>query len=437
MADKGFDFKQIRKRVIRKVDDLIPYERNPRINADAVPLLKESIRRFGMNVPPVITKDNVLVTGHTRLKACKELGITEVECVLIDDLSPAEIKAFRLADNKIPEYSGWDFDLLDVEMKDIAEEEPTLDMADLGFLDDPSDDAPEEDALGADEEEKTPEVVEETAAQAAVLPDETRTEAGDVYILGRHRLICGDSTDPQVIGTLMDGVTADIVFTSPPYNAETLKMKGHRAETGKKYLEDEQVRSEDEYGEFLIRSVNLMLEHAKEAFYDIGLLSGSKKAVIRLLNAEKDRYKDQIYWKKSNPVPAAAKNIISSAVEPIFAFGRNPSRSFEHDPGLYYGVIEGPAATSNPFSKYHRATFPLYLPEEVIKTFTDDAGTVLDPFGGTGTTLIACEELGRTCYMAELEPKYCDLIVQRYIAQAGSADGVRLLRNGREVPFTQ
>ncbi len=434
-----FDFKQIRTEVVRKLDDLKPYERNPRINADALPYLEESIRQFGMNVPIVIDKHNVVVCGHTRLRACQNLGFTEVKCVLLDDLSPTQIKAFRLADNKIPEYSGWDFDMLGLEEKDIAADlDADLDMEDFGFLNEPVPDGDDD----ADPEEIVSTVEEEEEPAEIPAEEDVKIHPGDLVKIGAHRIICGDSTDPAVLDRLMDGTEAAVCVTSPPYNigrnlSMTVSIKGARPETGKKYLHDRDSMDGKEYAEFLKKDVDLLLGRASEVFYNIGLLSSTKIPVLKLLDHEAAYWKDTLYYQKKNPVPVAAKNVISTAVEPIFAFGRNGSRAFRHDPGIWDGVILG-SATGNAYGKIHRATFCKELPAEIIGHFTDEGETVLDPFLGTGTTLIAAAEAGRICYGADLEPLYVQVSVERYLKDLGEAAGeVTVVRDGKELRWDE
>ena len=438
------------------VEELRAYENNPRINDAAVPALKEDIARLGFNVPLTITKDNVIITGHTRLKAAMELGMDTVSCIYLDDLTEEEVRMFRLTDNKRAEESGWDMPKLDIELKTL---DPLMDIEDFGFtLEDlspitfdtrpaPPEDTvvPEGDTVYTDPvygegdgpmEDMEGWTVDEDGGLQGPTEDvgfeepegECHVQRGDIIRLGRHTVMCGDALDPVDMTMLVGIDRVDIAFTSPPYNAGHLGTG--RAENGPKYLHDEDQRSEEEYDRFLQENVSILLDCAHEVFYNIGVLKGSKRAIVRLLNARLDNFKDLIYWKKNNPVPALAKNIISSATELIIAFGQTDSRSFRKDPGIWYGVIEGNWAGNNAYSKIHRATFPLYLPTEIVTRFTEEGGTVLDCFGGTGTTLIACEDTGRTCYMMEIEPIYVQTIVRRYIERVGSDSAVVHMRDG-------
>lgn len=182
--------------VKKKIEEIFPYENNPRKNDEAVEFVANSIKEFGFKVPIIIDENNIIVAGHTRYKACKKLGIMEVPCVIADDLNEEQIKAFRLADNKVSEISEWDLELLDNELSEID-----LDMEQFGF------------ELKSVEEEQ--EVVEDD--YEVELPKEPKTKLGDIYQLGNHRLMCGDSTSIEDVEKLMNGNKADMVFTDPPY----------------------------------------------------------------------------------------------------------------------------------------------------------------------------------------------------------------------------
>lgn len=181
----------------KNIKDLIPYEKNPRRNDEAVKYVAASIKQFGFKVPIVIDTNNVIVAGHTRYKASKKLKLETVPCIIADDLTDQQIKAYRLADNKVAEHAEWDFDLLNGELTGILD----IDMSAFGF----------------DEEEPESEVTEDDDFEA-VLPDAPRSKVGDLYQLGAHRLLCGDSTNPMDMMRLMDGQLADLIVTDPPYN---------------------------------------------------------------------------------------------------------------------------------------------------------------------------------------------------------------------------
>ena len=386
--------------IMRGVNDITPYEHNPRKNDDAVDAVAASIKEFGFKVPIVVDKDGIIVAGHTRLKAAKKLGMEQVPCIVADDLTDEQIKAFRLVDNKVAELADWDFSELETELADID-----MDMAQFGFDD-------------FDIDANT-DIVEDEAPEP---PEEPKTKRGQIYQLGRHRLMCGDATSADDFRRLMCGNVADIVITSPPYNTGHMDVAlsderggGFNKATQKKYINDDDKRTDEEYCEFLNTNIGLLLENAEEVFYNIGVVSGSKNAIANILWVFAEQFKDLLYWEKENPMPIIQENCIASAVELIIALGNNGTRSFNSfNDRMFHGVIKGQSASSNKYADIHKATFPVYLPSEIIERFTKKDGSVIDCFCGTGTTLIACEQLGRRCYGIEIEPKYVDVIIERW-----------------------
>ena len=183
------------KIVIKQISEIVPYVNNPRNNKEAVDLVAASISEFGFKNPIILDKNNVIIAGHTRYKAAQKLGLTEVPCLIADDLTPAQVKAFRLADNKVAEAAEWNMDMLKIELEGIED----IDMSDFGFDID----------LGDEEE---PDIKEDDVPET---PTEPKSKPGDIYRLGRHRLICGDSTDVNIIDRLMGGKKANLVVTDP------------------------------------------------------------------------------------------------------------------------------------------------------------------------------------------------------------------------------
>jgi DNA modification methylase len=227
--------------------------------------------------------------------------------------------------------------------------------------------------------------------------------------------MCGDSTNKAAVEKLMNGNKADICFTSPPYNAGSLNVKG-QATTEAKYNSYDDNKSEQEYFEFIRSNMEILLSVANEVFYNIGLVENNKRQIIRLQNEFINQFKDIIYWKKSTVAPHIQPGVVNNLVEFILCFG-NGKRKFENaqfSQGTYWNVIEGTNASGNEYSDIHKATFPIYLPSNIVSNFTPENGSVIDCFGGTGTTLIACEQLDRVCYMMELDPKYVDVIIDRW-----------------------
>lgn len=379
--------------VLKKIGDIRPYEKNPRKNDDAVKYVAESIKQFGFKVPIVIDKDGVIVAGHTRYKAAKKLNLNEVPCIVADDLTDDQIKAFRLADNKVAEKAEWDFELLADELDDLFD----FDMTAFGF-DDISEDEPVE-------------VVEDDFE--AEIPEEPKSKLGDIYQLGRHRLMCGDSTDSKMVELLMNGNKADIAFSSPPYNAGTTATEAAMGKTTK-YNGNDDNKTEADYIDFLNSYIECAIEHCEYVFMNVQSISNNKIALIDVLYHNKDIYADTIVWDKIHGQPAMAENVMNSVFEYVHIFSQKANRAIGtiQFRGTVDNILHLQSQRKNEYSDIHNATFSVEFASHFIRNFAKDS--VLDQFGGTGTTLIACEQLNRTCYMMELEPKYVDVIIARW-----------------------
>ena len=397
-----------REIVMLPVSEVRPYEKNPRKNADAVKFVKASIEQFGFKIPIVIDSNRVIVCGHTRLMAAKSLGMSEVPCIYADDLTDAQIKAFRLADNKVSEFAEWDDALLGDELADIGAE-CDIDMADFGF------------DLSDEDEEK--EVVEDEVPEEV----EPVCNKGEIWQLGEHRLMCGDSTKAEDFAKLMNGERADIAFTSPPYNMQASniskafdsdKVKDTYGIKDGTYNEFSDALSNEDYAKLLNNALDCCLAYSDEVLFNIGILAASKNGIIDMMAAHKDKFSDIIVWNKNQCMPLCLPSqihLLGHVCELIFCFGNAGTRAFSHSQwelGKMHNRIDVGGQHANEYSKIHHATFPVELPSYIIKWFSEKS--VLDCFGGTGTTMIAAEQLGRKCYMMELDPHYCDVIIARW-----------------------
>lgn len=368
-----------------------PYEKNPRRNDAAVDAVAASIREFGWKQPIVVDPSTMeIIAGHTRYKAAKKLGLSVVPCVMADDLTAAQIKAYRLADNKTAELADWDFDLLGKELATIDD----FDMTDFGFE--------------FDSELNEGEVIEDEVPEADE-ENEPITKLGDIWQLGRHRLICGDSTDKATVERLMDGKQADMVLTDPPYNV-AYEGKTEEALT----IKNDSMESE-EFNKFLTSAFERMCENLKDggAFY-VWFASREHINFETALNKAGFTVRQELIWVKNAMV-----------------LGRQDYQ-WKHEPCLY-GWKQG--APHNWYSDRKQTTVlefarpnanlehptmkPIALIAYQIGNSSKESQLVLDMFGGSGSTLIACEQLNRVCYMAELDPKYCDVIIKRWEAIAG------------------
>lgn len=383
--------------IYKKINEVIPYEKNPRKNDEAVKYVAESIKEFGFKVPIIIDSNNVIIAGHTRLKASKKLGYKEVPCIIADDLTPEQIKAFRLADNKVGEMAEWDLDLLNEELEDIID----INMEEFGF------------DLNLDFEDKE---VEEDDFEVEV-PEEPVAKLGDIWQLGNHRLMCGDSTDKETVEKLMDGKKADMVFTDPPYgmNLDTdysgmknnLDFAKSKNFTGGKKYEQGKV---DDFNPLMI-DVVLSID-AKEMF-----LWGADY-FAELLPCK--NYGSWIVWdKRANG---------NDDIEEDYSSDKMYGSCFElcwsknkHKRDIARVKWAGVFGTEQEFDhkRYHPTQKPIKLAEWFLKRYSKDGHIIVDLFGGSGSTLIACEQLNRVCYMMELDPKYCDVIIKRWETLTG------------------
>jgi DNA modification methylase len=388
----------------RSIAKLIPYAANSRTHSDAqVAQIAASIKEFGWTNPILVSGDNSIIAGHGRLLAARKLGMEEVPVIVLDHLSKSQQRALVIADNQLALNAGWDMNMLKAEIEDL-----NLDNFDINLLG-----FDEKFLDGLLEPEPTAGLTDENAVPE--VPETPKTVLGDVWVMGNHRLMCGDSTSIDAIEKLMDGKKANICFTSPPYNAGSLNVKGQSG-TGKKYNSFDDNQTETEFFDFLTSNMSCLMAVSDEVFYNIGLVQDNKRTIFKLVNEFGDTFKDVIYWKKKTVAPHIQKGVINNLVEFILCFG-DGKRKFinpQFGQGTYWNVIEGANASGNEFSSIHKATFPIYLPENIITNFTGRNAIVIDCFGGTGTTLIACEKHNRDCRMMELDPKYCDVIVKRW-----------------------
>jgi len=365
---------------------------NPRIiKDDKFQKLVTSIKEFPEMLearPIVVNPDMIVLGGNMRLKAAKAAGLTEAP-VYVATWEESKAKEFIVKDNV--GFGEWDWDIL-------ANEWDAAELDEWGL-----------DVWQPEEEEKEGLTDPDEVPEA---PEEPKTKLGDLYILGEHRLLCGDSTKAEDVEKLMNGEKADISFTSPPYNAGTtpteLKMNQKS-----KYENDSDNKSKNDYLDFLHITTRPLLKHVEFVFVNIQSISGNKLALIEFLYKMRDKYADTIIWQKQNAQPAMANNVLNSQFEYIHIFSDKANRSIgtKEFRGTISNVLEMSKQTKNKV-KNHNATFPFEFAEYFVLNFCENS--VLDVFLGSGTTLIAAEKTNRKCYGMELDPKYCDVIVKRW-----------------------
>ena len=397
------------------ISSLIPYARNSRTHTEAqVAQVAASIKEFGFLNPVIIAEDNTILAGHARVLAARKLGLDKIPCIKAANLTDAQKRAYIIADNKLSLNAGWDEDLLAVEISDLKAE--SFDLSLLGF---------DEDELGRlfrDEAEGN--VKEDEFDIDAELEKPAITHEGDLWTIGRHRLLCGDSTLNQNYERLMQGSKANLTVTDPPYNVDYQGVAG-------KIRNDNM--GKEEFHTFLLSAFNRMHENmAPDAsiyvFHadteGLNFRSAFDEAGFHLSGC--------CIWKKSR-----------------LMMGHSPYQ-WQHEPCLF-GWIKGgkhkwyadrkqttiwefDKPTKNPL---HPTMKPVALIAYCIMNSSMSNTLVLDPFLGSGTTLIACQQLDRTCYGFELDPKYCDAIVNRYIELVGSSEGITVERGGTVLTYEQ
>lgn len=394
-------------------EKLIPYVNNARTHsAEQINKLRSSLREFGFINPVIIDRDFNVIAGHGRIEAAKAEGISEVPCVFADYLTPAQKKAYILADNRMAMDAGWDEELLRVEIEALQAE--SFDVGLTGF----------DESEIADLFETNSKVKDDDFDVDAELEKPPVTKSGDLWLLGNHRLLCGDSTKEETYTLLMDGKKANLVVTDPPYNVNyegsAGKIKNDNMENGRFYqfLLDAFICME----KVMENDASIYVFHAdteglnfRKAFADAGFyLSGT------------------CIWKKQSLV-----------------LGRSPYQ-WQHEPVLFGWKKKGKhqwytgrkESTIWEFDKPkkngdHPTMKPVPLIAYPIKNSSMSNCIVLDPFGGSGSTLIACEQTDRVCHTIELDEKFCDVIVKRYIEQAGTTENVYVVRDGKTIKFDE
>ena len=371
------------------ISELTPYSKNARKHAEIdVRNIKKSIQNYGMNDPIGIWSDkNIIVEGHGRFEACKQLGMTEVPCIRLDHLTDKQRREYAIAHNATAELSEWDFDILPDELAE-------LDLSDFDF------------DFGIEDEEEETKIVEDEVPEVDE-DAEPITKLGDIWQLGRHRLMCGDSTDKATVELLMDGKKADMVFTDPPYGIDVVQ--------GDKIGGDKPFGSVD--GNNIVKANKYMA------------IKGDETTDTARLNFEivKELSENQIifggnYFTDFLP-PKACWCIWDKENTGNFADVEMAWTSFDKGAKLYRWLWNGLCRKGERAvegkSRVHPTQKPVGLIAEILKDFTKEDDIILDCFGGSGSTLIACEQIERTCYMIEYEAHYVDVIIKRWETLTG------------------
>lgn len=358
---------------------LIPYAKNSRTHSEAqVAQIAGSIKEFGFNNPVLVDEDNGIIAGHGRVMAAQKLGLQAVPCIRLAHLSDTQRKAYVIADNRLALNAGWDDQMLTLELQELDGED--FDLSLLGFEADELNALlnPIKETEGLTDEDAVPDV-----------PEEPKTKPGDIYQLGRHRLMCGDSTSIDAVEKLMDGNQVDLIFTDPPYNV------AFNGRSGKHEVIKNDNLSEPEFENFITEVCNTIQLLDPKAYYIwcnwdfYGALQG------------KLPYKACIVW---------AKNV----------FGMGNGYRHQHEFCLFNGKIDEVVKNESDLWQIKKDTNYVHPTQKPVALSVRAFGNhikllnVLDLFGGSGSTLIGAEQTGRTCFVMELDPKYCDVIVKRW-----------------------
>ncbi len=406
----------------KKTSDLKPYSKNARTHSTAqIDMLVKSIEQFGFNVPILIDSDNVIIAGHGRLLAAKQLGMDEVPTIYIDHLSEVQKKAFILADNKIAEHAGWDKEVLSAELREVSGifEAEGGTIKDIGF--EHNDILTELDAYDSDGDF----IGEDTKKQ-------TRIRQGDLLILGRHKVLCGDCTEQKNVDLLLGDETVDSLQTDPPYGVnygEKEKVlneyKGYPSKERRDILNDDLQDYQKFFSGFLSKIkfseystiycwmgtynlFNLLGVFLKEGIYLSTLLVWVKNQVV-LGRADYNQQHELCCfcyygWKEKHRF-----------------YGGYPSSVLHYDKPLK--------------SQLHPTMKPFEMICQLVRDGSEKGGLVYDPFLGSGTTLIACDINVRRCYGMELDTTYCQVIADRYIAHCKSSENVYIIRDGKTIAY--
>lgn len=374
--------------VEKDIKELKPYKNNPRNNDNAVDAVAASIKEFGFKVPIVIDKNNEIVAGHTRYRASLKLGLATVPCIVADDLNEEQIRAFRLADNKTGELAEWNFELLGEELLGID-----MDMLQFGF----------------EEIEEPTEAVEDD--YNVEVPEEPNSKLGDIYLLGDHRLMCGDSTISNDVELLMNGDLADMVFTDPPWNVDYGNVDEDNEQGYKKRTIMNDSMSSVQFLEFLNSAFENMSINSKAGASTYVVMSAQEWGSLMPALAENGfHWSSTIIWNKDRLV--LSRKDYHTKYEPIwYGWKDGERRLFPLKDRKQTDVwdFERPSRSDE-----HPTMKPIALVKQAIDNSSNKGSIVLDLFGGSGTTIIASEQSKRKCFMMELDPKYVDVIIDRW-----------------------
>lgn len=395
------------------IDKLIPYVNNARTHSkEQINKLRSSLREFGFINPVIIGRDYGIIAGHGRVMAAREEGINEVPCVFVDHLTEAQKKAYIIADNRMALDAGWDEEILRVEIEALQAE--AFDISLTGFGEDEI-----SDLFGSDKTDVEDDDYDLTAA----LEKAAFVEKGDVWVVGRHRLVCGDATNEDDVATLMDGKRANLIVTDPPYGVSFKSTSGLT-------IKNDSMKDEEFYN-FLHKSFANMVAHTESGGAAYVFHADTEGLTFRKAFIDAGFHLAGVcIWAKNSLV-----------------LGRSDYQ-WQHEPVLYGFLQNGKhrwysdrkQTTIWNFNKpkrneNHPTSKPLDLLSYPIRNSSQENAIIIDTFGGSGSTLMACEATNRICYTMELDEKYASVILRRYVEDTGDVDGVYVIRGDKRIPY--
>ena len=421
---------------MRPIDTIAPYENNPRHNDAGVDAVAKSIEEFGFRQPIVVDENHVIIVGHTRYKAARKLGLEKVPVHVAVGLTDPQIKAYRIADNQTATLSQWDNDLLPLELADLQNRNFNLDLT--GFSADEL-----ISLLGSDGNEGTcdPDAIPEP-------PDQPQTKAGDLWVLGNHRLLCGDSCNPDDVDRLLDGQPIHLVNTDPPYNvsveprsnnaiaAGLSSFKGGHPSGTKLRVKDRPLAndavSDEQFKQFLsdcFQNMSRVLLPGRSFYIWGGYVNlGVFPPILKDCGLY---FSQAIVWDKAHPV-LTRKDFMGCYELAYYGWKQGAGHQF-FGPNNALDLWHIKKVSSQ--QSVHLTEKPNELATRAMEYSSRPGEHVLDPFGGSGSTLIAAEQVGRKAFLMELDPLYVDIIVERYVQFVGSDEHAHLHRDGKVLHY--
>lgn len=395
-------------------DKLIPYVNNARTHSkEQITKLRSSLREFGFINPVIIDRDFNVIAGHGRIEAAKAEGITEVPCVYVDHLTEAQKKAYILADNRMALDAGWDEELLAVELSEL--QDLGYDLAMTGF--------DEKELVDLFSDKTDSDAKDDDFDLTAALEKASFVERGDVWTVGRHKLMCGDATSADDVNTLMGSVKANLILTDPPYGVSFKSASGLT-------IQNDSMKNEEFYT-FLLSAFQCMADHLEKGGAAYVFHADTEGLNFRRAFIDAGFHlAGCCIWVKDSLV--LGRSDYQWQHEPVlYGFMQNGKHNWYSDrKQTTIWNFDKPKRNAN-----HPTSKPLDLLGYPIGNSTQENAVVIDTFGGSGSTLMACEQMNRICYMMELDEKYASVILRRYVEDTGDAAGVFVTRNGQQIPY--